>query len=251
MKRIRIFLSQNKHFYLLLLFIPLQIWFDHSELTLSPQYFTQTALDEKIPFLREFVVPYLLWFLYIPYGIIFLGNHSKKDFHKLILFLVGGMAAANLMFTIFPNAQGLRPEIRSNDPFSLLVKMIYFLDTPTDVCPSMHVINSIAVNAALQHSEAFSEKRFGKACSSVMNLLICLSTVFIKQHAVLDVVCGAATAALFYIPLYLVPSLRARSAKDKEPGQIACEGQAGFPHFMKPDAGGAPGSEGKGTGGSL
>lgn len=173
-----------------------------------PRYFTQIWLDEKIPFIKEFIIPYLLWFLFVPYGMIYVGLHSRKDFIRLFLFLFGGMAVANLIFSVYPNAQGLRPTITSDDLFSFLVKLLYSIDTPTDVCPSMHVFNSIAVNTALQHSESFSAKKYRKEMASILTILICLSTVFLKQHAVFDGICGIGIAVLFYILLYKLPAYK-------------------------------------------
>ena len=160
------------------------------------------------------MVPYLLWFLFIPYGVIYVGVHSKRDFYKLFLFLFGAMVAANLAFTLFPNAQNLRPTICSSDPLSMLAKWIYSVDTPTNVCPSIHVVDSIAVNAALQHSAAFSAKRPRKIASSVLTVLICLSTVFMRQHSVFDVICGIVLSAFFYIPLYIIPSRKSQNGRD-------------------------------------
>lgn len=214
MKQIRDFIGRNWHFTVLFLVIPVQIWFQYLESNLQPQYMTQTVLDTQIPFVREFIIPYVLWFAYVPFGLIYLGLHSKRDFYKLFLALCGGMVVANIVFGVFPNAQGLRPVIHSDDPFSTLIKFIYATDTPTDVCPSIHVIAAIAVNAALQHSAAFSAKRYRKAVSSVLALLMCLSTVLIKQHAVVDVFCGLVISALFYILLYVLPARRLRHAQN-------------------------------------
>lgn len=224
---------RHTYFYLLLLFIPLQIWFEHSELTLAPVYFTQTNLDKEIPFLKQFAVPYLLWFVFIPYGVVYVGIDSKKDFYKLFLFLFGGMAVSNLAFTVFPNGQNLRPAITSDDPFSILVKMIYSVDTPTDVCPSMHVINSIAVNAALQHSQKFCANRFRKAAAHMLTITICLSTVFIKQHSVLDVICGMIVSALFYVPLYTLPARRLRNSCEENAVKEAAAGAVRQPPARK------------------
>lgn len=210
MKQLRDFIWQYRHFAILLLIIPIQIWFQYLELNLKPQYMTQTILDTHIPFIPEFVVPYVLWFAYVPFGLIYLGLHSKKDFYTLFIALCGSMAVANVVFSIFPNAQGLRPVIHSNDPLSMLIKFIYATDTPTDVCPSLHVIEAISVNAALWHSATFSQKRYRKTVSSVFTLLVCLSTVFIKQHSIVDVLCGLIVAAFFYILLYIVPERRLR-----------------------------------------
>lgn len=190
---------------MLLLLIPILIWFKCLEVILVPQYFIHTALDDRIPFVKELVVPYLLWFPYIAYGLLYTGIHSKTDFYKLFVFLAGGMSVAYIAYMLFPNAQDLRPVIAQNDPFSAMVKFIYATDTPTNVCPSVHVINSIAVNAALQHSEDFASKKNRKLTSHVLTILICLSTVFIKQHSIADMGWGIAVAAPFYILLYVVP----------------------------------------------
>lgn len=210
MKNIRGFLSQNRHFYFTFLLMPLLIWFKYLEVTVVPHYVIHTALDDKIPFVKAFVIPYLLWFPYMIYGVIYVGLHSKKDFYKVIIFLGGGMSFAYLAYMLFPNAQNLRPVITSNDPYSLLVQFLYVTDTPTNVCPSIHVINSIAINASLHHSEAFKTKRYGTLTSSVLTILICLSTLFIKQHSVIDMICGILVSVIFYIPLYKLPKLKAR-----------------------------------------
>lgn len=204
LKKLRDFLSEHKHFYALLLLIPILIWFMYLEMNLVPKYIVHTALDDRIPFVKEFAVPYLLWFLYIAFGIIYIGTHSCKEFYKLLIFLGGGMSVTYALYMIFPNAQDLRPVITGNDFFSWLMKIIYASDTPTNVCPSVHVINAIAVNSALQHSNYFAKIKFGKPASHIFTIIVCLSTVFIKQHSILDVALGIVVAALFYIPLYML-----------------------------------------------
>lgn len=205
---IRCYLSQHKYLFLLLLLIPILIWFQCLELTTRPKYIMHTAFDDKIPFLKVFVIFYVLWFLYVAFGVIFTAAYSKKDFLKLFIFLFGGMAVANAVYMIFPNAQNLRPVVTGNDPFSSLIRFIYSKDTPTDVCPSMHVINAIAVDSALQHSKQFSKKKYRCVISFILMVLICLSTLFIKQHSVLDVAGGIITAAFFYVPLYILEPRR-------------------------------------------
>lgn len=213
MKTIRDYLAQHKYLFLLLLMIPILIWFQCLELTIRPQYIMHTALDDRIPFVKGFVVFYVLWFLYVPFGVIFTAAYSKKDFLKLFVFLFSGMAVANAAYMIFPNAQNLRPAVIGNDPFALLVRLIYSRDTPTNVCPSMHVINTVAIDAALRHSEQFSQKKYRCVLSFIFAVLVCLSTVFIKQHSVLDVVGGLIVSACFYIPLYIIEPLRERNGK--------------------------------------
>lgn len=216
MRKLKNFLQEHKQFYLLLLLIPILIWFRYLEISIKPRYIIHSSLDDLIPMLPVFVIPYLLWFPYIAYGLIYTGIHSKRDFYRLLIFLAGGMSLAYIIYMIFPNGERLRPEITGNDPFSLLVKFIYVTDTPTNVCPSVHIINTIAVHSALWYSEAFRKIRFGRKASAILALFICFSTVLIKQHSIIDVACGFVAGGLFYIPLYLLPEFRKRNQYGEE-----------------------------------
>lgn len=204
MKNIREFFTQRRYLYLLFLLIPVVIWFQYLELTTRPIFLMHTALDDRIPFIKEYVVFYALWFLYIPLGIVYTAFSCKKDFLRLFIFFCGGMVIANAAYVLFPNAQNLRPAVTGNDPFSAVIRLIYSRDTPTNVCPSMHVTNCIAVDSALRHSDQFSKKRYRSVLSFIFTVLVCLSTMFIKQHSVLDVFWGLVVSAFFYVPLYVL-----------------------------------------------
>lgn len=210
MKKISDYIARHKYLFFLLVLIPILIWFRCLEALIRPKFIMHAALDDRIPFLKGFVVFYVLWFLYVPFGVLYTAAYSKKDFLRLVLFLAGGMAVANVAYMLFPNAQDLRPAVTGSDPLSWVVRLIYATDTPTNVCPSMHVINTIAVDAALRHSEKFSEKKYRCTLSFLFAVLVCLSTVFIKQHSILDVVAGLAVSAVFYVPLYILEPRRDR-----------------------------------------
>lgn len=182
--------------------MPLLIWFKLLEIFIIPEFAVKVSLDQYIPFLPVFVAPYLLWFLYIAFGCVYTGLKSKENFYKLIFFLGAGMAAAYIIYMIFPNGQNLRTDNMKNDVFSALVRLIHTTDSPTNVCPSVHVINAFAVDAALRHTSPFCKKRILRYSSFVFFITVCMSTVFIKQHSVFDVYCGLLVGSLIYIPLY-------------------------------------------------
>lgn len=208
------FIATHKHFFWLLALLPIYFWFQYLEVTLIPKYYIYSWLDDKIPFVSFFVVPYILWFFYVAFAIVYTGIHSKYDFFRLIIFLGLGMSIAYTLYMIFPNAQNLRPEITQTDVFSRIVKFIYATDTPTNVCPSVHVINTLAVNAALNHSNAFTKIRFSYFINHTLTILIFMSTVFIKQHSVLDIFAGIIVGAVLYLPLYLLPNLKTVFSKE-------------------------------------
>ena len=66
------------------------------------------------------------------------------------------------------------------------------------VLPSMHVLGSLAIHTAVHRSQTpILCKRGVRLASLILCVLICISTVFVKQHSVLD---GLAAIVLF-VPL--------------------------------------------------
>ncbi|KPU42732.1 PAP2 superfamily protein [Oxobacter pfennigii] len=216
MRGMQLFLSQHKHFYLLLLLIPYLILFKYIEATIVPKYIIHIGLDDKIPFIKEFIIPYLMWFGYMFYGVIFLGIHSKWDFYKLFVFVAGGMFLCLILYIVFPNAQDLRPKALGDDIFSNLIKLMYMVDTPTNVCPSIHVFDTIAVDIALRKSEHFRKIKYGRTVSTIISVSICLSTVFIKQHSALDAIYAVIMVIIFYIPIYIIWESKIKAYPSKE-----------------------------------
>ena len=94
--------------------------------------------------------------------------------------------------------------------FTRWIAAIYTVDTNTNVFPSVHVVGSVA--AAWAVWECRSLRKHTSLCWAVTLLagLICLSTLFIKQHSVLDVVSGLVLSLLAAIPIYLIPWIRAK-----------------------------------------
>jgi membrane-associated phospholipid phosphatase len=200
--RLKNYISSHRHFYTLLALLPILAWFKLLELYLVPKHIIEVPLDDRLPLIPVFVIPYLLWFIYIAFGCVYVGHHSKENFLKLIIFLGGGMSVAYAIYMIFPNAVDLRPSIFQKDILSQIVKIVYMFDTPTNVCPSVHVINGMATHLALTHTSPFKENRILTASSAVLFILICLSTIFVKQHSVVDVAGGLGVGFIIYVLLY-------------------------------------------------
>jgi len=161
-----------------------------------------SKLDDYIPFVKEMVIPYLFWYIYIIIALVYLGFTSKKDFYDFTIFMFAGMTICFMIYAIFPNGQNLRPSIHGNDIFSRMVYYIYSTDTPTNSAPSMHVLDSIAVHIALVRCEALKNKFWVKLSSFITMVLIIMSTVMLKQHSILDVMYGMLLSAVLYVIIY-------------------------------------------------
>ena len=161
------------------------------------------GIDHKIPFLEIFIVPYLIWFPYIVGMFLIFFFKDKEEFIRMIKYLYIGMTLFIIISYLFPNGLDIRPAYFERDNiFVRLVQMIYRNDTSTNVVPSIHAYNSIVVMIAALKSEKVLTKSWQKQTCCVISVLIVLSTVFVKQHSVLDVFAAMALAWAGYQLFY-------------------------------------------------
>lgn len=157
------------------------------------------ALDELIPFCELFLVPYLFWFVYLAGSVVYTLFLDVDSFKKEMKFIILTYSATLLIYFICPTCQNLRPEVFARD--NILTRFIggfYAFDTNTNVCPSLHVIGSFAALFGLWNAPRFNSRPW-RAASVIACALICLSTVFMKQHSVLDVIAALPLCLIGYI----------------------------------------------------
>lgn len=126
-----------------------------------------------------FIVPYLLWFVYLAAGACFLFFKDKKGFLQAARFAISGMTIFLIICTIFPNGLALRPTIFVHDNvFVDLVKIVYSTDTPTNVLPSMHVFLSVGMCMALNRTRALKDKHGIRLPPESSHLSLCFLPCF-------------------------------------------------------------------------
>ena len=155
-------------------------------------------LDDLIPFCEYFLIPYLFWFIYLIGYHIYALLYDVAAFRRLMKFLIFSHAIAVVLFVVFPNCQELRPVVFERDnAFTRFMAGFYLFDTNTNVCPSLHVIASVAVLVSAWDSKHFCTPGW-RAAFTAAAVLISLSTVFLKQHSVLDVLISLPICGLSY-----------------------------------------------------
>ena len=178
-----------------LLYLP---WFAYLERTVTTRFrVIHVPLDDYIPFCEYFIVPYLLWFAYIAIGIIYFALKNKQEYYNLCKILFFGMTVFLIVSTLCPNGHLLRPtSFARNNLFTDLVKILYKTDTATNLFPSIHVYNSVVLNAVIWRCNDFKNNRYIRYSSAILAISIVLATMFLKQHSVFDVVTGLVLAGL-------------------------------------------------------
>ena len=125
-----------------------------------PIHIIHTKFDDYIPFCEYFIIPYVLWYLYVAGTVLYLGltDKSGKEYHRFIINMILGMVIFVIVSFLYPNGQDLRPVFASNNIF--------------------------------------------KWMSHVLTIIIILSTVFLKQHSIVDIITALILNLVFYLLVY-------------------------------------------------
>lgn len=165
----------------------------------AEHYYTMyLPIDDYIPFAEIFVIPYVFWFVYLFSIHVYTFFYEPSAFKKLMYFIMLTYGAALLLFFLFPTCQMLRPEgfLRDNI-LTRFMTHFYAFDTSTNVCPSLHVVGALAVSCTAKHCRGL-QTRFCRLFFPITTALICLSTVFLKQHSTADVLAALPICLIAY-----------------------------------------------------
>lgn len=138
-------------------------------------------LDKEIPFVSLFVFPYVYWYIYIVIGLIFILSKDRKRYLRTLMAIYIGMCMCYVFYYLYP-VEISRPVIDNNTIANKLVNIIYENDRPVNCFPSIHVLNTYIIMR-------FTKVKDNKSWfyyTNIIGILIMLSTLFIKQHFILD-----------------------------------------------------------------
>mgnify|MGYP003822514205 CR=1 FL=1 len=170
-------------------------YFAAEHLIVSSYWSTQLPVDNLIPFCRFFILPYSTWYPLLIWVGIYLLCRDEDGFRRYMGFLAVTFFLSELIWLLFPNGQDLRPAlVGGNDLCTWMVRGLYRIDTNTNVFPSVHVVGAIGAALAVWRCPNLQDRRKLRLGIAVLSALICLATLFIKQHSVLDVLGGCAVA---------------------------------------------------------
>ena len=204
------FISNFNHawvFLYALIYIPWFLYLEESITVNTSFKIIHCKLDDFIPFCEIFVIPYILWFAYVAIFLCLFFLLSKEEFYKLTAYMFIGMTICLFLFTIYPNGHDLRlVEFPRNNTFTYLVSRFYTADTCTNVLPSIHCFNSLVIMIAVIKSNVLRKFKYYNAINItciITTILIMLSTVFIKQHSILDMVAAIILSIVMYPFIYV------------------------------------------------
>lgn len=144
------------------------------------------ALDDLIPFCEVFIIPYVFWYFLVLGSLVYFMLYNVDSFKKLQKYIIITQVVAMSVYIIFPSRQDLRPLVfERKNVFTAVIGFLYSFDTATNVCPSLHVAYSFGIMSVWLREKGVSV--WFKTFIVAAVIIICMSTMFIKQHSAVDV----------------------------------------------------------------
>ncbi len=144
------------------------------------------ALDDVIPFTEGFLIIYCYWYALLVGSLLYFLLYDILSFKRLQIYIMITQLVAMTVYILFPSVQLLRPDSFERDNLlTRLAAFIYAFDTPTGVCPSLHVAYSLGIASVWCHRREGSW--LWKAFMILSAAAISISTAFVKQHSVVDI----------------------------------------------------------------
>ncbi|MBQ9647877.1 MAG: hypothetical protein IJV43_05905 [Oscillospiraceae bacterium] len=143
-------------------------------------------LDDLIPFNEYFAIFYCFWFLLLIASLLYFFLYDIESFKQLQIFIIITQVVAMICYIFYPSVQDLRPAVFPRDNFfTHVMAFIYAFDTPSGVCPSLHVAYSMGIASVWLKYKPAPKAWKGFVVFSVV--MISLSTAFVKQHSAIDI----------------------------------------------------------------
>ncbi len=144
-----------------------------------------TDIDRNTPFIKEFIVPYISWYVFVFAVLIYFCFKDRKIYHSSLIAINLSLLICYVIYIVFQTTVP-RPQLAGNDIFTQMVEFIYSIDRPFNCFPSIHCLISFILITAINRSKIKNRINFGIITG--ISVSIILSTFFIKQHVILDAI---------------------------------------------------------------
>ena len=161
----------------------------------SRAVYAGTAFDDKIPVLPWMITIYLgsyvFWFFLYDDRLRTAGEETDRFFYADLI----GKAVCAGIFILVPTTM-LRPAVTGQGLWYRALRILYELDSPVNLFPSIHCFNSwlcwIGIRGRIDRGMTIKSLTLASA------IAICVSTLTVRQHVIADAAGGILLAELCY-----------------------------------------------------
>ena len=171
------------------------------------------ALDPYIPFLPWTAVLYLGSFLYWYLSFLLALRQEREKAVRVYCAHVLTVLISFLFFVIMPTTLE-RPELCEKGIWNWMLRVVYLIDTPENLFPSLHCSTGWLCWVAVRRRKDLPLRY--RLIALPLSLLVCISTLTTRQHVLADVIAGIALCELDYA-LAGIPQIRELFLRAVEP----------------------------------
>ncbi len=161
----------------------------------SPHMYIGMPLDNLIPLIPWTIIIYYGCFLFWAYNYAVILRNEPEGTYRFFSAELLGKLICFLFYVMLPTIM-VRPEVTGTDIFSRIISMMYSIDAPDALFPSMHCFVSWMCVIGLRGKPEITRRH--RILSVIAAFLVFIATLTTKQHVIIDVISGVALAELVY-----------------------------------------------------
>lgn len=170
-----------------------------------PKFDFSVALDSRIPVIPAFAYIYIAAFAFWTLNYIIICRQSRALTRRLCFADMFSKLVCVICFLFIPSTMAQPDSGELHGVGAWLLKLIYLIDEPMNLLPSIHCLVSWLCFRPLLAREAKNVPTAYKAVSFLVAMLICLSTLYTRQHVILDWITGVAVAEMGWLMSRYIP----------------------------------------------
>lgn len=161
-----------------------------------PHYHLELPIDQYFPFLPWTVSIYFGSYLFWAVVYLYMARQETKLAYRFFRADLFAKLICFLCFVCFPTTNA-RPEVVGSSLWDDLMRLLYRLDAPTNLFPSIHCMVSWLCFIGLRAKpKSTPTLRVAVITACGMALAVCWSTLTTRQHVIVDVFAGVLLAEL-------------------------------------------------------
>ena len=141
-------------------------------------------LDHQIPFIPGWVTVYFAAYLSWLVSALWILSEGKIHGYRFACAYMLSLLISAVVFLAYPGTME-RPQLVGEGLLMDWMRFLYRVDSPTNLCPSLHVLISYFCWRGTMGCRRIP--RWYRWFNFVFLILVCLSILFVKQHALVDI----------------------------------------------------------------
>ncbi|MSU74343.1 phosphatase PAP2 family protein [Candidatus Kaiserbacteria bacterium] len=158
----------------------------------------KSSFIQRIPFIPVFIIPYLALFPYVAFSMLIVLFFTPVASRLYVSLIFSGLVAAFIWYCM-PTVVLDRPTFTVKGPFTKIVAWIYRLDPGGNALPSSHACMAVLCSYYLTFAFPLHEVSIWACGATIVS-----STLFVKQHHLIDLVAGIILAAVSIVFSFLI-----------------------------------------------